>query len=47
MVEVTHDSAEDDPERGWSRGKIFRCTACSEEIRVVPPNESAASDPLS
>jgi hypothetical protein len=43
MVEVPspgHDSAESDPERGWSRGRIFRCTVCEDEIRVVLPNPS-------
>lgn len=36
MQEVTpaHDSAASDPERKWSRQRIFRCESCSEEIRV-------------
>lgn len=36
MHEVTpaHDSAASDPERQWSRQRIFRCDSCAEEIRV-------------
>ena len=42
MVEVTpgHDSAESDPERQWSRGRIYRCTVCEDEIRVTLPDPS-------
>lgn len=42
MVEVTrgHDSAENDPERQWARGRIFRCSACEDEIRVSMPDPS-------
>ena len=42
MVEVSvgHDSAESDPERDWARGRIFRCTACEDEIRVTLPDPS-------
>ena len=29
-----HDSAESDPERGWSFGRLFRCPTCDEEVRV-------------
>ncbi|HEY5488382.1 MAG TPA: hypothetical protein VIK00_00960 [Candidatus Limnocylindrales bacterium] len=41
MVDVTdQDSTKQDPERGWSRGRIFRCTTCSDEIRIDTPQES-------
>lgn len=40
MREVTgHDSAVRDPERGWLRRRIFRCTACEDEISVDVPDE--------
>lgn len=40
MHEVTpHDAAEADPERSWSRGRIFRCSTCEDEIRVTLPDE--------
>jgi len=33
-----HDAADHDPERGWRTGaRIFRCTACADEIVVMPP----------
>jgi hypothetical protein len=28
--------AQDDPERGWLRGIVFRCTRCDETATVVP-----------
>ena len=35
MVEVAaHDPSASDPERAWSKGRIFSCTACHDEIRV-------------
>jgi len=42
MSEVTsdHDASEHDPERQWARGRIFRCTTCEDEIRVVLPDPS-------
>jgi hypothetical protein len=40
MAEVTSDSAESDRERNWKDGRIFRCTTCEDEIRVVSPDES-------
>ena len=42
MEEVTpaHDAAESDPERSWSRGRIFRCTVCEDEVRVTLPDPS-------
>ena len=51
MSEVTsdHDVAGSDPERQWARGRIYRCTACEDEIRVVMPDpmpvESAITQP--
>jgi hypothetical protein len=34
-----HDAAEHDPERAWSRHRIFRCTACEESVTVIPGEE--------
>ena len=42
MVEVTDaSSASEDPERGWLRGRIFRCSTCADEIRVNQPDQVA------
>jgi len=30
-----HDPAALDPEREWSQGRLYRCTICDEEVRVV------------
>ena len=47
MEDVTpRDSTVQDPERGWVRGKIFRCKECSEQFRVVEPNQAPVQDPL-
>lgn len=32
-----HDASATDRERDWERGRIFRCTTCDDEIRVLPP----------
>ena len=47
MHDVTpeHDSAEEDPERQWSHGRIFRCKTCDEEIRVTMPDLGAIDRP--
>jgi hypothetical protein len=53
MVEVSpgHDPAAGDPERSWGRTRIFRCTACEDEIQIVPadpsPVEGSLTDPSS
>jgi hypothetical protein len=46
MNEVTpaHDAAESDPERGWASGRVFRCSTCEDEVRVMttdmqPPSQ--------
>lgn len=46
MTEVTasHDAAEADPERAWQGGRVFRCSTCESEIRIVgldtePPSQ--------
>ncbi len=40
MVEVLPpDVSESDPERSWSKGRIFACTACDEQIRVTNPED--------
>jgi hypothetical protein len=49
MVDVTeHSSTDQDPERGWLRGRIFRCSSCQDEIRVQAPddNGSGTVEPL-
>jgi hypothetical protein len=33
-VSEAHDSAEGDPERSWSKGRIYRCNVCEDEVRV-------------
>jgi hypothetical protein len=45
MVEVTpsHDAAEGDPERQWTTGRVFRCSTCEDEIRIVGQDESPPS----
>ena len=30
-----HAPADHDPERGWSRGRLFRCTTCDESVTLV------------
>ena len=34
-----HDPAQNDPERDWSRGRIFRCTRCQEAVTITPSDE--------
>lgn len=45
MVEVasSHDSAGSDPERSWARGRIFRCSTCTDEIRVMSSDQEPPS----
>jgi hypothetical protein len=51
MFEVSeaHDPAESDPERGWSRGRLYRCSVCEDEVRVAyadpSPVEGARTPP--
>ena len=40
-----HDSAGSDPEREWSNGKIYRCSVCEDEIRVVYDDERKPPNP--
>ena len=40
-----HDPADHDPERGWSKAELYRCTSCDEEVRVVPVDEAPAAGP--
>jgi hypothetical protein len=39
-----HDPAESDPERGWAAGRIFVCTVCDEEVRIVAPESEKGPD---
>lgn len=45
LTEVTpaHDSAEGDPERSWVSGRVFRCSTCEHEIRIVAQDEAPPS----
>ena len=36
-VGAPHDPAARDREHGWARGKVFKCTTCDDQIRVMPP----------
>lgn len=36
-----HTPTEHDPERGWLRGRIFRCKSCDEVMTVVPGAEGS------
>lgn len=48
MEEVTpshHGSADHDPERGWLRGRIFKCTRCAETVTIVPASPGEAPEP--
>jgi hypothetical protein len=38
-----HDPAQHDPERDWSRGRIFRCTRCQEAVTITPSDEDGLS----
>jgi hypothetical protein len=40
-----HTSTEHDPERGWLRGRIFRCKSCDEVMTVVPGAEGSVLAP--
>jgi hypothetical protein len=41
MEEVRHTSVDHDPERRLLRGeKVYRCTTCDDEIRIVPAEET-------
>lgn len=48
MHDVTpaHDPAESDPERQWSRGRIYRCSVCEDEIRVSLPDPEQVENPV-
>ena len=39
-----HDSAERDPERGWSQGRIYSCPECTEQIRVDLDRDARTPD---
>ena len=36
MVEdrTHHDPADHDPERGWGRARVFRCSSCDESVSI-------------
>ncbi len=42
-VSAGHDTAEHDPERQWSKGRVFKCSTCEDSIRVVLPEEGEAT----
>jgi hypothetical protein len=39
-VPTHHDAAQHDPERWWSKVRVFRCTKCEESL-VIGPEEDA------
>jgi hypothetical protein len=32
-----HDPADHDPEHDWANGRIYVCSTCDEQIRVIDP----------
>jgi hypothetical protein len=40
----SHSPAANDPERGWLRGRIFRCTRCEDEVIVLRPGEDVHAE---
>ena len=47
MENAEHDASSLDPERAWLKGaRIFRCTACEEQVAIVPedPREQPDAD---
>lgn len=34
LVPSHHDPAQHDPERDWEHGRVFKCKACEEEVRI-------------
>jgi hypothetical protein len=40
-----HDPAEHDPERAWSRGEIYVCKTCNEQVRVSALDDETAIGP--
>lgn len=42
-VPQSHDPAAADPERGWKHGRVFRCTTCNEQFRVMDPADAPAA----
>jgi hypothetical protein len=45
MTLDSHDSAGRDPERGWLRRMVFRCTTCDETAVVHLPTDASAGSP--
>ena len=39
-----HDPSDHDPERGWSLGRIFRCTSCPDAVTLIPGDETPGRD---
>jgi hypothetical protein len=39
-----HDVAENDPERDWSRGRVYSCPNCEERVRVALDRDEPAPD---
>lgn len=44
MEAVAREAGATDRERAWARGRIFRCTTCDDEIRVLPPQPEPHTD---
>ncbi|HEY7589429.1 MAG TPA: hypothetical protein VH723_00410 [Candidatus Limnocylindrales bacterium] len=41
--EPHHQVPEHDQERGWIRGRIFKCRTCDESVTIVPGTEWSPS----
>ena len=39
-----HDAADTDPERGWSRRRVFRCTVCNDLVTLTQEPDAVAPD---
>ena len=39
-----HGAAEHDPERGWLRQRIFRCTSCDYQVTLVEPQDDRPAE---
>jgi hypothetical protein len=37
LEEEPLDPSERDPEKGWLRGQVYRCTSCPERVRIAAP----------
>jgi hypothetical protein len=46
MEGVAPSPSNSDLERSWSKGRIFRCNSCAEQIRIAPDlDDELSSEP--